>query len=609
MYTAQLHQFNPSNLIFFSFALFPLGNPLDCSCDMLWLHAWYKQTNSYPGPRCRDRSLLIEQRLSKADCSETADNRLNQVLLTNDHGDVFKRQMILDDCVDVFDHENVSSSPTESVYFEQHFVDYPNIGNEVDRHPHEYNASMHIPNRTLLHYNKHKYHPNHQRPYSSTPFTFFGYPFPSLSNLWGGEGRKSTSRSSTNTNGKSRMRNFRPRPDEFIDSFQHSRRAPHFHEPSVLPTSIGRNSHNNAELDKYGPNEQDLNVSSHGHTMTSPNQIEKGGFIPLLPGIKGFTPIKNPYDSTQNSTRITESRSTERPFTNPDSIADESMHAANSNEKNSQTDDIENKYPVKLSTLAPSDVKALYSNTSLEYGTQNINTKEVKYETESRPNQITPIVFIPHSEENKDNDDRRIAAGDNIPSQITTTPAVNPFTPNAATHSISGGNNRFNTTSINQTQNRNVLSALLAPGAQNIFRAGRPTITKVFSTTIGPQVSSATQPNKLPSTQQTEKISQVSSLPLAEEYLRTKHQPELNQPQSSIDKKITSINNATKSNMDWYFSNYNRSKYHDHVDLSSLNRFRSSTNSNSAFTIQTSPIAYTLIVSFFSSLSLYTVNH
>lgn len=26
------------------------GNPIDCSCDMLWLRAWLQETNSQAGP-------------------------------------------------------------------------------------------------------------------------------------------------------------------------------------------------------------------------------------------------------------------------------------------------------------------------------------------------------------------------------------------------------------------------------------------------------------------------------------------------------------------------------------------------------------------------------
>lgn len=44
-----------------------LGNPLSCSCGMLWLRGWLQQASS-EGPRCADGSLFKEIRLSRQDC-------------------------------------------------------------------------------------------------------------------------------------------------------------------------------------------------------------------------------------------------------------------------------------------------------------------------------------------------------------------------------------------------------------------------------------------------------------------------------------------------------------------------------------------------------------
>lgn len=51
---------------FFSF-LNEKGNPLSCSCGMLWLRGWLQQASS-EGPRCADGSLFKELRLSRQDC-------------------------------------------------------------------------------------------------------------------------------------------------------------------------------------------------------------------------------------------------------------------------------------------------------------------------------------------------------------------------------------------------------------------------------------------------------------------------------------------------------------------------------------------------------------
>lgn len=60
-------------LIFFLFLFYKnnfirdKGNPLSCSCGMLWLRGWLQQASS-EGPRCADGSLFKEIRLARQDC-------------------------------------------------------------------------------------------------------------------------------------------------------------------------------------------------------------------------------------------------------------------------------------------------------------------------------------------------------------------------------------------------------------------------------------------------------------------------------------------------------------------------------------------------------------
>ena len=44
------------------------GNPISCSCGVMWLQAWLKEASAEEGPRCADGSLLKEARLSRQDC-------------------------------------------------------------------------------------------------------------------------------------------------------------------------------------------------------------------------------------------------------------------------------------------------------------------------------------------------------------------------------------------------------------------------------------------------------------------------------------------------------------------------------------------------------------
>lgn len=49
------------------------GNPLSCSCNMLWMQAWLFETSSV-GPRCADGYLLTEHKHLKQDCTEDERN-------------------------------------------------------------------------------------------------------------------------------------------------------------------------------------------------------------------------------------------------------------------------------------------------------------------------------------------------------------------------------------------------------------------------------------------------------------------------------------------------------------------------------------------------------
>ena len=46
----RLHETNFRNLRSNIAILDVEGNPIDCSCDTLWLRAWLQESNSLPGP-------------------------------------------------------------------------------------------------------------------------------------------------------------------------------------------------------------------------------------------------------------------------------------------------------------------------------------------------------------------------------------------------------------------------------------------------------------------------------------------------------------------------------------------------------------------------------
>lgn len=153
------------------------GNPLECSCNVLWLRAWYQETNSSPGPRCSNGNLLTEMRVSKSDCDSATDSRMNQVLMMNEHGDVFKRQINLNECDNEAPYneaENIPSSPIESEYFYEQFIDYPlnDSASEQTNDLHQPSISLSpfsrnmtiIRNDTILNYDQHRLQQHQQQP-------------------------------------------------------------------------------------------------------------------------------------------------------------------------------------------------------------------------------------------------------------------------------------------------------------------------------------------------------------------------------------------------------------------------------------------------------------
>ncbi|XP_014249730.1 protein artichoke-like [Cimex lectularius] len=239
------------------------GNPLKCSCSLLWLQSWVRE-GPYQGPRCSDGSLLKEFRLSREDCAEpkSFDHTQNcedsptlgqtQQLYANNWKDMHQKPL-----------------PEETDYFYEDYIEYEenvtlpsNFSQQQQKQPQQVVASStdapililttsthkpaamshFIPGDTPTLYAKPGSVENKfQKPSSKpgTSFTFFGMPLPYLNidSFWG---------SSRNSDGKTRF-----------------------------PGAKGR-----------------------VQQVTSPPKVEDG-FRPMLPSTGGFKPIFNPYNRTE----------------------------------------------------------------------------------------------------------------------------------------------------------------------------------------------------------------------------------------------------------------------------------------------------------------------
>ncbi|XP_061390169.1 protein artichoke [Musca vetustissima] len=333
------------------------GNPIECTCEMQWLSVWLQETNfPYPGPKCQDGRLLRASRIDKNLCNNLADNQqrnggagpfsdasggggvLNHLPLLNEHGDIFQRELqeYNDEC------EAYELPPAErplageSEYFYDQYVDYPPGANDSVSntllHSHRpkpnHPASSVSPNvdlnNTILNTNYFKKKP--LSPHSSSPFTFFGYPIPSISlgrffganergrkdrgekggeSIFNGHKSLATSTSTTSTempathrmftgsHGKVRM--YQPNSAEFEKYLKNK------DDTEDSPQYVDVNGRRNV-ADTSGGSSDETSSSSESPSSVFktgfrvPSSVERGGFKPIVPehSVGGFMPVHDP---------------------------------------------------------------------------------------------------------------------------------------------------------------------------------------------------------------------------------------------------------------------------------------------------------------------------
>lgn len=640
-------------------------------------------------------------RVSKSDCETSSDSRMNQVLLTNEHGDVFKRQITIDEC-DMNPYngqsEHIPSSPIESEYFYEQYIDYPlndtaveqtvadasfeNRNTNVTQSPFSKNSNP-IRNDTVLNYDQHKLQQlhNHNNKDSSSSFTFFGMPLPSITSLWNGgntSARKSNSRADIDANGKSRLRHFRLRPGEIVDSFQFSNNiyATSSQKPATIPAK------ENGEPTNIHPPSPPPFPFSPNHITEFPSiannyyyhekrqqqqqpyknpQIEIGGFVPMMPGHrKGFTPIQNPFvNETEPSKDAQETVSTElRPNVNLDNTSER---------KNNGEDEAERKYSILVPTVSPSTTTERGKFQQSQYNVSTLRKDEIIGPTRSangisviqtttpdgkssiyRPTTVmrTTIAttFRPIINQNSETifsnshniqpNIRKIYSSTTIPSRgtatsHTTTIPLNspqsstPFYPtfmHNSTDTINLSKNAIlnNNNNGSSAQEKNALSALVAPGAQQTTlrtTPGRSKITKVFNNNVtnAPNLTPTSIPlHSMSSTIQTTKQPIITittnKLPAAEEYLRTTSRNNFIKENtiptaaghSTKGQSVNDLNdnNETinqKNDIEWYYNNYNKSTWKQPQMDSGLYRFRSN-SINCSFSIYQIKLHSTILI-------------
>lgn len=279
-----------------------------CGCNLLWFQEWLQEDSSR-GPKCSSGIYLRDIHMSRQTCSPEERNvelvapGCEAELLTAPAvlgtSQVFSPWMKLRNSNNSTDNKNyIAPSPEESEYFYDEYVDYP--FNETKNF--FVNAEMHQLTSTTTtkspHYtpgdtptiyaaskNKSNEIPKEvSNSPSSSGFTFFGVPLPSinLNKLWGNHNKN-------NTSGR-------------------------VHDGRLSVPVADR---------KMAIVNKPPRIGARGGTNLPTNpQIETGGFIPLLPGSGGFQPIPNPvYNRIQIVSTVTPTSHSTKPYLLPETNA------------------------------------------------------------------------------------------------------------------------------------------------------------------------------------------------------------------------------------------------------------------------------------------------
>ncbi|KAH8339108.1 hypothetical protein KR074_004413, partial [Drosophila pseudoananassae] len=307
------------------------GNPINCDCEMQWLSVWLQETNfPYPGPKCQDGRLLRAARMERSLClgaevfgNERTDG--NQLPLLNEHGDVFQRDLpenFNDEC-DAYDSNRLPGErplPGESEYFYDQYVDAteaPDTTNSVlstSQRPKPtttLNNNIDL-NNTVLHTKYFNRKP--QQGAGGSPFTFFGYPLPSVSLGrffgFGDRGRKQRTDAIDDMpathrmahinlpSGRGKTRMYQPNSAEFEKYLKDQQQQQHQGNKNVARNRYMETDSTTSSVEDALSNESGGAATTVGvfrTTFREPASIERGGFRPIVPAhVGGFMPVHDP---------------------------------------------------------------------------------------------------------------------------------------------------------------------------------------------------------------------------------------------------------------------------------------------------------------------------
>ncbi|XP_025075360.1 protein artichoke [Pogonomyrmex barbatus] len=300
------------------------GNPLSCSCGMLWLRGWLQQTST-EGPRCADGSLFKELRLSRQDCQREryvelihpgCEAEMINVATPSVSSSAFGITETVPLWMNLKDPSTQTSISQDSDYLYQN-VDYQDNRNDTNAllpsvstisTPTQTMKIIHPPSQTQKHQiQKNTTSPVKKNPMmppspSSSGFTFFGLPLPNLNfNLWGHSGRKAERKESSSPlsdrPGRGRYRSFPPtEPEIHRGGFVPLPRAQSGFVPSVDPRLT---------YEKHAKHENTMKSVNASNKSVQEERPRKSGNGTVIKVEKTISRIGKPHTNFQGKEEVT----------------------------------------------------------------------------------------------------------------------------------------------------------------------------------------------------------------------------------------------------------------------------------------------------------------
>ncbi|XP_076285325.1 artichoke isoform X2 [Lasioglossum baleicum] len=539
------------------------GNPLSCSCGMLWLRGWLQQASS-EGPRCADGSLFKEIRLSRQDCQRErqidpihpgCEAEMIDLAPYPVSSSLYGATEVVPLRMNI--KESSTRPPSQDSDYLYEYSDYQEPRNDTanatsqslptDATKVQSSEKVQVQSNNTIPIKKNTLMPPSP---SSSGFTFFGVPLPSLNfNLWGNSGRKSERKNSSGRPGRGRYRTFPPT-------------EPEIHRGGFVPLPLGQGGFVPIADPRLTYQKQVKNETS-GQQNSSVTQEEKrkwksgNGTVVKIDRAQlrtnrpklGFrereelsTVATNEVDNNRKQQSGLKSSHTNS--SDSSAAADESPQEANETSVAAEIQDGDgpevnqkpNRFDKKPETELASRIVWTTPKTAAE------TTKELKG-TPTEATKGEKVFWEPEVEFQEASTSTTTETTD-VSSVITTEGPV------------SASENRKNSSSASQFPREteaSALSAFLVPGGQvssslspNLRPLGRPTITKVPS----PRLGLTSEPEKEKS--------------IAEAVQRNVGTAE----EQIFDKDEASNENAEvieDSSFNWYFQHYNDTNLEPYV--------------------------------------------